>query len=540
MTEQPLHERLRELARKDPDKPALYFYGKRLTYRELDEASDRFANALLDLGVQKGEPVVLFLQNCPQYLVCHYGIQKMGAIVVPSNPMFKEMELEYLLKDLDARVIVTLDDLVPIVDNVWDKTRLQYVIATRYQDFLPAEPVPDFPGPLAENSHHPGTLNLLPLLSSASNEPPSISVNMDDVCLIVYTSGTTGLPKGAMLTYRNAQFKTECLVQAFRFTKDDTFLSVMPLFHIAGMLFSVNASIYSGGTNVLLNRFTPETFMDAIERYNVTVAYTVVPMNIAVLNHPKAKETDFRSLRLNPCTSFGIQLTEDISNQWKALTGVGLFETAYGLSETHTADAIMPVEAVKFGTVGKPTFQTEIKIVSLEDPTQEMPVGEQGEILVRNPGVFKGYWKKEEETANVLRDGWLFTGDIGKLDEDGYLYFLGRSKEMIKCSGYSVFPEDVERLLLHHPAVAQVAVVGVPDPVRGETVKACIVLKPEFQGKVDENAIIEWSKEHMAAYKYPRIVEFRDTLPMTSTGKLLRRLLKTQLSQLNCLNKPLI
>ena len=480
-----LHDYLRHYARTSPNKAAIIFYGRTISYQELDELSDRFANYLLSQGVTKGDRVALFLPNCPQYLICHYGIQKIGAIVGPCSPMFKEWELEYEVGDLQATVIVVLDQLYPIVENILPNSPLELVITTSYADFLPDTPFPEFPEEVLPKAIIPNSYNLAEILQSSPADPPHVDIDIDeDVCLIVYTSGTTGLPKGAMLTYRNAVFKSHCVAETRNFTSDDVFFSVMPIFHIAGML-GTNVVIYSGGTIVLMNRFTPEAAMDAIEHYKVTAAQTVVPMNVAIMNHPRAQQVDFSSLRLNSCTSFGIQLSEEISNQWKELTGVGLFESAYGLSETHTADTLMHPDAVKFGTTGKPTLETEIKIMSLDEPDRELPNGEQGEIIVKSPGVFKGYWNKPEATAKTLRDGWVYTGDIGKLDEEGYLYFIGRVKEMIKCSGYSVFPEDVELMLIRHPAVAQAAVIGVADPVRGESVKAFIVLKPGCQGQCD-------------------------------------------------------
>jgi long-chain acyl-CoA synthetase len=246
------------------------------------------------------------------------------------------------------------------------------------------------------------------------------------------------------------------------------------------------------------------------------------------MNHPEAKKFDLSSLRQTNCTSFGIALTEEIAALWRDFTGgAPVLESGYGLSETHTCDVFMPPDQIKFGANGIPVFDTDIRIV---DPAtgRELPVGQQGEILIRNPGVFKGYLNNPEGTTATLRNGWVYTGDIGRFDQDGYLYFLGRIKEMIKCSGYSVFPEDVEVMLINHPAVAQAAVIGIPDPARGERVKAFIVLKPEYKGQVSPEEIINWSKQNMAAYKYPRTVEFRDQLPMTGAGKILRRLLKDE------------
>jgi long-chain acyl-CoA synthetase len=524
----PLHEYLRDHAKMIPNKEAIIFYGKSITYHELDELSDRFAQFLYSQGIRKGDKVALFLPNCPQYIICHFGIQKIGAIVGPCNPMLKEWELEYEINDLEAKAIIYLDHLSSIVETVLPTTNLELVITTSYEDFLPETPLPSFPEERNSKKNLPLAQNLSRILEVSPPNCPIIDIDADeDVALIVYTSGSTGLPKGAMLTYKNALYKTRCVAELRGYSSTDVSLSVMPICHIAGML-GMNVSIYSGGTIVLLNRFTPEATMEVMERHRVSVAQTVVPMNVAIMNHPTAKEVDFSSLRMNSCTSFGVQLTEEISAKWRQLTGVGLFESAYGLSETHTADTMMDPDAVKFGTTGKPMPGTEIKIVSLDEPRDVCAVGEEGEIIVRGPGVFKGYLNKPEATAQTLRDGWVYTGDIGKVDDEGYLYFIGRVKEMIKCSGYSVFPEDVEIMLNRHSAVVESAVIGVADPVRGESVKAFVVLKPEYSNGMIPEDLIRWSREKMAAYKYPRFIEFRETLPKTGTGKLLRRKLRDE------------
>jgi long-chain acyl-CoA synthetase len=523
---QPLHQYLRHHAQTTPDKNVIYYYGRNISYRELDQLSDRFARFLLQNGIGKGDKVALFLQNCPQYLICHFGIQKIGAIVSPCNPMLKEWELEYQINDLGAKAIVALDHSYSIVESIRGRTSIEKVILTNYSDFLPEIPDPVFPEPLIQKKAVPGTYDLLAILETTPEDLPPIEIDMEnDVCVILYTSGSTGLPKGAMLTYRNAQFKTDVTARTYHTTGDDVFLGVMPIFHIAGMMIGMNLPIYCGGSVVLLSRFAPEAVLRVIEQHHITFAYTIVPMVIAMMNHPKVKEVDFGSLRLCPTTSFGIILTEEISKAWEQIARVPLFDPAYGLTETHTLDALMPPDQIKYGTVGKPTFETEIKIVSLDDPERTVPTGEQGQIVVKNAGVFKGYLNRPEETAKTLRDGWVYTGDIGKFDEDGYLYLLGRLKEMIKCSGYSVFPEEVEQILVRHPAIAAAAVIGVPDSVRGESVKAFVVLTPEHEGKISTEEIIAWSKERMANYKYPRFVEIRSSLPMTGAGKLLRRIL---------------
>lgn len=526
----PLFEYLRQNAKEMPDKPACIYYGRKIFWSELDHYSDRFANFLASVGIGKGDKVMLFMQNCPQYLIAHHGIQKLGSIVVPANPMFKEMELEYEANDVGASVMVTTDDLYPTLEKVRDRTRFKEVVITNYRDLALEESPLRLPEELRkERRSFPRTRNLMDILEKhpADFRAPHIDI-WEDVAMIVYTSGTTGRPKGAMLTYGNALFKVASASTFKRLKKEDVLLVVMPICHIAGNVNGVGMPVYSGATEVLLTRFEPDVVMSAIDRYRCTWLYGVTPMLIAMMNHPEAKKFDLSSLKLTPCTSFGIALSEEIATRWRNFAGgAPALESGYGLSETHTCDVFMPPDKIKFGANGIPVFDTDIRIVD-SATGQEQPIGEQGEVIIRNPGVFKGYLNNPERTAATLRNGWVYTGDIGRFDEDGYLYFMGRIKEMIKCSGYSVFPEDVESMLICHPAIAQVAVIGVPDPTRGESAKAFIVLKPEYKGQVTSEEIIAWSRENMAAYKYPRSVEFRDQLPMTGAGKILRRLLKDE------------
>lgn len=526
--EKPLHEYLRQHARTQPDKCAYNWYGRDITYRELDDLSDRFAARLAALGVKKGDRVVLFLSNCPQYVIAHFGIQKLGAAVSPCSPLFKKHELQYQVSDLGAEVIVAADSLYPVVAEVREQTRLRHVFLTSYADFLPENPTITVPAEVrAPRQPVPGTMDLLETLSQVTDAPPSPQLDMDDVVLMTYTSGTTGMPKGAMLTYRNALFKTLCAARAGEVENHTVTLAIAPLYHIAGMLMGINCTIYSGASAVLLHRFDPQAVLEAIDRYRVSHWYSIAPMNVAVMQAPGAERFDLSSLKINPCTSFGITLTEPLANQWRQFTGgCDTFEAAYGLSETHTCDTGMPRGAIKWGTQGRLMPGVECRIVN-QDTGAVLPLGEMGEITVRSPGNFKGYWNKPEATAATLRDGWVHTGDMGKLDEDGYLSFSGRFKEMIKVSGYSVFPEEVETILVKHPAVRQAAVIGVPDASKGEVIKAFLVLKPDA-GNVSADDIIAWSREQMAAYKVPKMVAFRSDLPATGAGKVLRRLLKDE------------
>jgi long-chain acyl-CoA synthetase len=528
-TERPLHEYLREHAREQPDKAAYLWYGRAISYAELDRASDAFAARLAQLGVRKGEPVALFLNNCPQYLIAHYGIQKLGAIVCPCSPLFKEHELQYQLDDLKARVIVAADTLAPIVSKVRAQTALTHVFATGHAELLADEaPSIDIPAELvalrAEPRQLPAGCEDFLAATRSGAAAPDVAIAMDDVALMTYTSGTTGLPKGAMLSYRNALFKTAAASGCNGLRSSDMLLSVAPLYHIAGMVMGVNVPVYTGATCVLLYRFDPVATLQAISRHRVSSWYSIAPMNVACMQVPGARDYDLSSLSMNSVTSFGIAFTETLAKQWREhAPNCQSFESGYGLSETHTVDTYMPRDSIRWGTHGIPVPGNEIRIL---DPGTGAPVpaGQPGEIVLRSAGVFKGYWNNPEATARTLRGGWVHTGDMGHIDTEGYLTFTGRFKEMIKVSGYAVFPEQVESILVKHPAVVQAAVIGVPDPTKGEVVRAFIVRKPGQDLTAD--TLIAWARDNMSAYKAPREVRFIDALPATGAGKVLRRLLK--------------
>ena len=527
--ERPLHESLRAHAAAQPDRTALFWYGTVLSWADLDRASDAFGARLQALGVKKGDPVVLFLNNCPQYVIAHYGIQKIGAIVCPSGPLNKEHELTYQVDDLKARIMVAASDLLPVVEKVRPQSSLEHVFVVHCADLLPSAPTIEVPPELqalrAAIRTVPAGYEDFRAAMDGNARPTPVALSMDDVALMTYTSGTTGLPKGAMLSYGNAWFKAAVTAQWLDLRPQDMVLSAAPLYHIAGKLLSVSAPVLVGASQVLLHRFDALVALQAIDRYKVTHWWSIATMNVACMQVPDAARFDLTSLRLNPATSFGITYTEPLARQWQAFTKGPCIscEAAYGLSETHTMDTGMPFDAIRWGTHGLPMPGVSIRIVDPDTGT-ELPSDEMGEITLRSPGNFKGYWNKPEATARTLKDGWVWTGDMGKKDADGYLSFIGRFKEMIKVSGYSVFPEEVETILIKHPGVAQAAVIAEPDPEKGEVVKAYIVRKPGTQASAEE--IIVWAREHMAKYKAPRLVHFIDALPTTGSGKVLRRLLK--------------
>jgi len=529
----PLFEYLRHHARINPQKVAIQYYSQKVSYAELDIFTDRLAAYFNENNLKKGDRVALFMQNCPQYVIAQLGAHKAGAIVVPCSPMFKAWELEAELHDTKAKAIICLDQTYPVVAEVRPKTNLEMVIVTSYHDFLPSQPIIPLHESMEEPKRiFPDTVELLTIIKTESGPYRSPEISPEDVALLQFTGGTTGLPKGAMLTHGNQLFKSAANAQVYQYVPEDIMLTSMPIYHIAGMLWGMTSPLCAGCTMALLTRFDARATAMAISVFKCTKMYSTVPMNLDILALPDVSQYDLTSLRINPCTSFGVFLNEKLVEDWRKTTAGGiLVEAAYGLSETHTCDTFSPLDKPRIGSVGIPIYETDLKIVDFNDQDRELGIGEVGEIAVKSPAVFKGYWERPEETKTALREGRVYTGDMGKYDQDGYVYFLGRKKEMIKASGYNIAPEEVEGFLMRHPAVEQAACIPVPDAKRGETVKAFIVLKPEFAGKITEQELIDWSKDKMAAYKYPRFIEFRKELPKNSIGKLLRRVLREEENQ---------
>ncbi|MGN7477160.1 class I adenylate-forming enzyme family protein [Solibacillus silvestris] len=522
----PIDQYIAEYATSTPTKTAINFYGQEISYSKLNDEINKFANYLQSIHIQKGDTIALYLQNSPQYIIAFYGAQRIGATVGPCNPMFKEWELHYQLNDLQAKVIVTSPDLYPIFLKIDSETTIEHKILINYADYLPSVPYPNFPEKIDASSFENAILWYDIMNNNAFHQAVQrAEVDLfEDVGLIVYTSGTTGAPKGAMLTFKNSEYQATAVAKNFNYRKEDNIISIMPIFHIAGKLVGMMSPFITGSTVILLTRFEPVGYLQALEKYKASILYTTTPMNIQMMNEEKIKDTDFSSLVINIVTSFGIQLTKEISDKWESFTGIPLMEFAYGMSETHTGNTMTPPDNIKYGANGKPPEGTEIKIVNTDNYAEELSANVQGMILVKGPSVFKGYKGKDEETKKSFYDGFFLTGDMGMIDDDGFLYFLGRAKEMIKCSGYSVYPEEVEKMLAKHEKIDEVAVIGIPDAVRGESVKAFIVLKDGVEAT--EQEMIAWAKERMSAYKYPREVEFIDAVPKTNSGKLLRRLLR--------------
>ncbi len=526
----PLFEYLRVHAVTWPDKTAINYYGLKISYAEFDRLTDSFAAYLSREGVRKGDRVAIYMQNCPQYSICQIGAHKAGAIVVPCGPMFKAWELEEEIAQTGTKTIVCQDELFPNVEEADAKCKFDRIIVTGFADFLPEAPSYRIHETMkAPRVHFPHTIELLDIIRQEFGRFKSPDVTVDDVCLLQFTSGTTGLPKGAMLTHGNQLYKSAAQATVYKYRPDDLMLTAMPTYHIAGMLWGLTAPLYIGCTMVMMTRFDPLAMAEAISNLECTKMYGTVSMNVDVMNVPQIASYDLSSMRITLATSFGIFLTDDVAERWGKITKGGVIvEAAYGLSETHTGDTFSPLDKPRIGSVGIPHDGTDIRIVDFDDPDQELEPGKVGEITVSSPAVFKGYWDREEATREALRNGRLYTGDMGKFDEDGYMYFLGRKKEMIKSSGYAISPEEVEAFMMRHPAVKQAVCIPIPDPRRGESVKAFIVLNPDYADKITEEDLINWAKEKMAAYKYPRAIAFRTEVPKSATGKILRRVLREE------------
>jgi long-chain acyl-CoA synthetase len=535
---QPLHDYLRSHARATPHKAAIVWYGRRISYAELDALSDRFARCLQDRGIGQGDVIVLFLHNCPQYLIAHHGAQKIGVIVSPCNPHCKAYELGHQVHEVDASAIVAGDELLGVVEESGVLRNVRHVFAANYGAMLPrvigfdVPPEVRLPGDAAPPRPAFAT-DFDQALADAGPLAADSAVDIDDVALMAYTSGSTGLPKGAMLSYESALFKTAVAADAFGLGEADVMLADTPLHHISGMVTGITVPVYTGATVVLLHRFDAQAVLQAVECCKVSWWYTMAPSLPAVMDCEDATTYELSSLKTTVATSFGVKLTQALAQSWARLVeGCLVYEAGYGLSETHTCDTIMPRDAVKWGTNGKPAPGVELRIVDAATG-RDVPTGTRGEILLRSPVRFKGYWRRPDATAEAVVDGWTRTGDIGVMDDEGYLTFIGRRKEMIKVWSYSVFPEEVEAILATHPDVRQVAVVGCPDPNHGEALQAYVVLHAAAAARANglkhheaEQKIIQWCAQHMAHYKVPRTVILRHGLPESGPGKLLRRMLK--------------
>jgi long-chain acyl-CoA synthetase len=502
--EVPLPQILRQAAERYPHKVAVIHEGRAVTFAELDEQADRCAAALAALGLGKGQTIALFLPNGIPFIVAYYGALRAGAIVSPLNPTYKAREVAYQVADARAVIIVVHPDLYPVVAEARGHlSLLREVIVT-------GEKPPE------------GACSLADLLESRPPRPPAVDWDAhEDVAVLPYTSGTVGLPKGVMLTHYNLTSNIRQFLAVSEADEGDVFLNHLPFYHIYGMNLMMSAALAAGATQVIMTRFDVETFFALVERHRPTRFFTVPPVLLALTNHPDLARHDLSSLEY--VNSGAAPLPPEVAARFQEGTGV-LVTQGYGLTETSPVTHSNPLDRVKVASIGIPVPDTEQRIVDVETGTRDLPPGEVGELVVRGPQVMKGYWKRPGETAQVLRDGWFHTGDIARLDEEGYCYIVDRKKEMIKYKGYGVGPAELEALLHEHPAVADAAVIGVPDPMVGEIPEAFVVLRTGVQTTAEE--LMHFVEERIAPYKKVRVIQFVESIPRSASGKILRRVLK--------------
>jgi long-chain acyl-CoA synthetase len=523
-------ELFEESASRNPDGDAVRYFDGAISYAELDRMAESFAALLAESGIGKGDRVAVYMQNNPQFLVAQYGAWKRGCVVVPINPMLKARELDYHLNDSGARALVCLESLYrDVAQEVVPGTSVELVVTTSELDLLQGET----PGPLqgSEKLSFDETTDLLDAVQGADPSPGDrVQVSPEDEAYLVYTSGTTGKPKGAVETHSNVAFNAEVYRTWMRMGDDDSVFGVAPLFHITGLIGHIALAGIAGIPLVLLHRFEPREGMRLIEKWRPTMTVGAITAFLSMMNAPDADSCDLSSL--TKCYSGGAPIAPSITDQFEEKFGVYI-HNIYGLTESNSPTHATPLgerapvdESSGALSVGVPVPNCEARLVGLEDPTQEVPVGEAGEFAAKGPMIFREYWNKPEETEKASADGYFLTGDVAVMDESGWFYIVDRKKDMINAGGYKVWPREVEDVLYTHPQVREAAVVGVPDDYRGETVRAFVALKEEKLEPVTEEELISFCKQHMADYKYPRQISFLDELPKTATGKFLRRELR--------------
>lgn len=538
-----LQQLLKNTAEKYPNKIAIHFNGKELSYKELYDSALKFAGYLQKIGIQKGDRVAIMLPNTPQSVISFYGVMMAGGIVVQTNPMYTERELAFQMKDSGAKAIVALDILFPRIKKIQGETELEHIIITAIKDYLPFPKNLVYPfiqkkqyGYSVKVEHKGNDHLFTEIMKHPALQEPIMNINFEeDLAILQYTGGTTGFPKGVMLTHKNLIANTKmCQAWLYKCREgEEIVLGALPFFHVYGMTTVMILSILQASKMVLIPKPDPEVLLKTIQSQRPTMFPGAPTMYIGMLNHPELSKYDLSSI--DSCISGSAPLPVEVQEQFERLTGGKLVE-GYGLTEsspvTH-ANLLWDGERVK-GSIGLPWPDTLAEIRSVETG-EPLPVGEIGELVVKGPQVMKGYWNRPEETQEVLKDGWLHTGDMGYMDEEGYFYIVDRKKDMIIASGYNIYPREIEEVLYEHPAVKEVVVAGVPDPYRGETVKAYIVLKEGTT--VTEDELNKFARKNLAAYKVPRKYEFRDELPKTTVGKILRRQLVEEKRKLNELNE---
>ncbi|MBM4328279.1 MAG: long-chain fatty acid--CoA ligase [Deltaproteobacteria bacterium] len=519
-------------AKTRPDARAICYFDYPISYGKLDRLSDALAAAFRDFGLNPGDRIIVDLQNVPQFLIAVYAAWKIGLIVVPLNPMYKERELSYFCNDSGARLFVTHDETAANLDpSSLKRAQVERIITTSALDFIPADSPPPQTLEGVKRLSVEGCLDFAEILSRYEGERVDLVEDSPDrIAYLTYTSGTTGQPKGAMNTHGSIAFSARVYRAMMRIDTSDVVLGVAPLFHVTGEVAHGAIAALAGIPVVLFYRFDPAEALRLIERWKVTMTVASITVYIALMNHADITKRDLSGFV--KAYSGGAPVSSAMVDRFKELTGL-MLHNVYGMTETNSPSHIVPLgkrapvdpESGAL-SVGVPVPSSVSKIMDLDDGTRALAPGEVGEIVNRGPMIVPGYWNKPDETASAIKDGWLYSGDVGKMDENGWFFVVDRKKDMIIASGYKVWPRDVEDVLYQHPAVREAAVVGVPDPYRGETVKAFVALKEGREHSVTVDEIIAFCKDRMAAYKYPRQVEVVSEIPKTLTGKFLRRALR--------------
>jgi long-chain acyl-CoA synthetase len=516
-----------------PDKMALLFQGYKITYRQLNDMVNRFAACLHSFGISKGDSVAILLPNVIPCVVACYAILKIGGITVMNNPLYSDRELEHQFNDSDSKLLVTLDLLGNRMIDLRPKTKIKQIIYTSIGDYLPFPKNILFPlvakkkNLAADVKSAENVYKWKDMLAKSSPTPPDVELSFDDVAMYQYTGGTTGVSKGTILTHGNLSKNVQQAGAWFPTFKkgDEAMLGALPFFHVFGLTCAMNFAISMGWGHILVPKPQPEALLETIRKFKPTFAPLVPAMYIGMLNHPDIDKVDMTSI--SGCFSASAPLPLEVISDFENKTGAVIVE-GYGLTETSPVTHVNPFAdgKRKVGSIGVPISDTECRIVDLDDGNTDVPVGETGELLIKGPQVMKGYWNNPEETAKTLTDGWLYTGDIAKMDEGGYFYIVDRKKDMIISSGCNVYPRDIEEVLYENPKVQEACAIGIPHPTRGEAIKVFVALKEGETATQEE--LIEYCTDKLAKYKLPTEIEFRDELPKTNVGKILKKDLRKE------------
>jgi long-chain acyl-CoA synthetase len=511
-----LSSQLHETAGKCADKPAYYFMGKSSTYSELDASISKFASGLEKLGVKQGDHIALMLGNSPHFVISLYGALRLGVTVIPINPIYTADEIGYILKNGDVKAVVALDMAIPLAEKM-------HTLLPLVENYIYCE-TGSTPGNLESLSIYLKLKSFTSILASGDESFHGPEPKDDDVAIILYTSGTTGKPKGAMLTHKNLYSNAKDSGDYLKMNIEDRVITALPMFHVFCLTVALNAPLLSGATVLIVPKFSPREIFKLAKDYHATVFAGVPTMYNFLYQFPEGNPEDLQTLRL--CISGGASMPVALLKNFEQKFNV-LISEGYGLSEASPVTCFNPLDRPrKPGSIGTSILHVENKVV--DELGEEVPVGHVGELIVRGPNVMKGYYKMPEETGAALKDGWLYTGDMARVDEEGYFYIVDRKKDLIIVGGYNVYPREVEEVIYNHPDIVEVAVLGVPDPNQGEAVASYVVSK---NPNLTVEQLLAYCKEHLAKYKVPSVIEFIDELPKNTTGKILRMALKAQVAQ---------